>query len=179
MVSLTKSNQSNKINAILVIKEEVKMAGELKELTHKVIGVVRNAIKEPGRRSDLQEITSDVVLYPEYAEGLDNLDKYSHAIVIYEFHIDNKPGPKPMKQHSHNQESLPLVGIFALRGSNRPNRIGLCMTKIVKIEGGKMTVTGLDAIDGSPVIDIKPYIPRIDSVADAKIAPWEADFAKH
>ena len=155
------------------------MAGGLSELTHKVIGIVKNEMKEPGRRANNQEIISEIVLYDQYAEGLDNLDKYSHAIVIYEFHIDNHPGPKPMKQHSHNQESMPLVGIFALRGSNRPNRIGICMTKILKVEGGKMTVTGLDAIDNSPVIDIKPYIPRIDSVPDAKIAPWEADFAKH
>ena len=155
------------------------MAAELSPLTHQVIGIVKNEVKEPGRRSNLQEIISEITLYDKYADGMDNLDKYSHAIVIYEFHIDSHPGPKPMKQHSHNQESLPLVGIFALRGSNRPNRIGICMVKILKVDGGKMTVTGLDAIDGSPVIDIKPYIPRIDSVADAKIAPWEADFAKH
>lgn len=156
------------------------MPNDLSELTYKVIGIVKNETKTPGRpSSSLPATVSEIVLYPAYADGLFNLNQYTHAIVIYGLHLDPKPGPKPMVQHSHNQENLPLVGIFGLRGSNRPNRIGLCVTKIVEVAGGKLKVTGLDAIDGSPILDIKPYIPRIDSVPDAKVAPWESEWGKH
>ena len=155
------------------------MSGELSELTHKVIGIVRNEIKEPGRRTDIKDIVSEIELFNSYADGLEKVDEYSHVTIIYEYHLDRHPGPKPMKQHAHNQESYPLVGIFALRGSNRPNRIGMCMTKLVEVSGNKLKVSGLDAIDGSPVIDIKPYIARIDSIPDAKVSSWESEWEKH
>ncbi|MFC2007878.1 tRNA (N6-threonylcarbamoyladenosine(37)-N6)-methyltransferase TrmO [Chloroflexota bacterium] len=154
------------------------MTNELSALTHKVIGVVRNELNETGSRSDIQDIVSEVELYDSYADGLYRLNEYSHVIVLYQFHIDRHPGPKPVKQHAHNQESYPLVGIFALRGSNRPNRIGIGMVKILEVSGNKLKVSGLDAVDGSPVIDIKPYISRMDSIPDAKVSSWESEWEK-
>ena len=154
------------------------MANELPDLAVKVLGVVRNEIKEPGRRTDIRNIVSEIELYDSYADGLDRLDEYSHITVLYWYHVEHHPGPHPVKQHPHNQDSYPLVGIFALRGSNRPNRIGMCAVPLLERQGNKIRVTGLDAIDGSPVIDIKPYIARIDSIPDATVSSWESEWEK-
>jgi len=149
------------------------LSGELSDLTMKVVGVVKNEMKEPGMQPNLQDIVSEIELYKDYADGLDGLDQYSHAIIIFQFHLDRHPGPKPMKQHPHNQEKYPQVGIYALRGSDRPNRIGICMAKILGVSGNKLKISGCDALNGSPVIDIKPYIPRSDAKPDATVSSWQ------
>jgi len=154
------------------------MANELQELPVKVIGVVSNEMKEPGARPNIQDIVSEIEIYDSYKDGLDKLDEYSHVMVIYWYHVDRRPDPKPMKQHPHNQESYPVVGIFALRGSDRPNRIGVCMVKLLEVSGNKLKISGCDAIDGSPVIDIKPYMSRIDSIPDVKESSWQLEWRK-
>jgi len=77
----------------------------------------------------------------------------------------------PTKVHPRGNKKLPLVGLFATRSPNRPNSIGKATVRLIKREGNVLKVRGLDAIDGTPVIDIKPYLPRYDSVARAKV-PW-------
>lgn len=155
------------------------MSGQLQDIPVKVIGLVNNELKEPGSRNNLGSIVSEIELYKDYADGLEGLDKYSHAIIIFQFHLDRRPGPKPMRQHAHNSEKYPIVGIFALRGSDRPNRIGICMAKILKVSGNKLMVTGCDALNGSPVIDIKPYIPSADAVTAATVSPWQTEWQKN
>ena len=154
------------------------MSNGSSEFTVKVLGVVRNEMKEPGMRPNLREIVSEIELFDNYAEGLDRIDEYSHAIILYRYHFDHRPDPKPLRQHAHNQEVYPVVGIFALRGSDRPNRIGISMVKILEVNGNRLKVQGLDAIDGSPVIDIKPYISRSDAIPDARVSSWQAQWEK-
>jgi len=148
------------------------VAKELPEMTLKVIGVVRNEMKEPGGRSNIQDIVSEVVLDESLAGSLDSLDEYSDVTIIYWCHVDSNPGPKSNKIYPHRDESNPLVGFFATRASDRPNRFGMCAAKLLEVGSNKLRVSGLDAIDGSPVIDIKPYNSRHDSRPDAKMPPW-------
>ena len=92
------------------------------------------------------------------ASALAGLDAFSHAEVIFLF--DRVPPEKieTGARHPRGRTDWPLVGIFAQRGKNRPNRLGLTTCEIVSVEGTRLTVRGLDAIDGTPVLDIKPYM---------------------
>ena len=150
------------------------MSNESSEIIMNTIGFVKNDMKEPGVPAKLREIVSEIEVYDDYADGLERIDEYSHAVILYHYHIDRHPDPKPMKQHAHAIESFPAVGIFALRGSDRPNRIGICMVKILEVGQNTLKVAGLDALDGSPVLDIKPYIPRADAIPEATVSEWQA-----
>ena len=154
------------------------MANEFYEINCRAIGVVKNEMKEPGMHPGIKDIVSEIELFDDYAQGLDRLDEYSHIIVLYHYHIRSSQAPSPMRQHAHNRKDYPVVGIFALRGPNRPNRIGLSMAGLLEVRSNKLKVSGLDAIDGTPVIDIKPYIPRSDSIPDARLSPWQLEWQK-
>lgn len=97
-------------------------------------------------------------------EALAGLDSFSHAEVIFLF---DKVSPDKIEygaRHPRGREDWPLIGIFAQRGKNRPNRLGATICRICAVDGTKLHVEGLDAIDGTPVIDIKPvmreFLPR-------------------
>jgi len=147
------------------------MAKELPELSAKIIGVVKNEMKEPGGRSNIQEIVSEIELDESLAGSMDHLDEFSYVTVLYWAHKDSHPGAKPNRIYPHRQETNPLVGVFATRSSDRPNRIGMCTAKILEVGDTTLKVSACDAIDGSPVIDIKPYNPRHDSRTDSKEIP--------
>ncbi|SMF53679.1 tRNA-Thr(GGU) m(6)t(6)A37 methyltransferase TsaA [Cellulosimicrobium cellulans J34] len=91
-------------------------------------------------------------------EALQGLDAFSHADIVYWFDQVSTETITVGARHPRGNESWPKVGIFAQRGKNRPNRIGLTTVRIVRVEGLKITVEGLDAIDRTPVLDIKPYM---------------------
>jgi tRNA-Thr(GGU) m(6)t(6)A37 methyltransferase TsaA len=97
-------------------------------------------------------------------DALAGLTDFSHVEVIFQF--DRVPDDKIEygARHPRGRADWPLVGIFAQRGKNRPNRLGLCTAKIVSVEGLRLEVEGLDAIDGTPVLDLKPamreFLPR-------------------
>lgn len=98
------------------------------------------------------------------AEALQGLGEFSHVEVLFVFH--QVPASKIVSgaRHPRNNHAWPAVGIFAQRGKNRPNRIGSTICRIVRIEGTKLYVSELDAIDGTPVLDLKPvlaeFLPR-------------------
>ena len=97
-------------------------------------------------------------------EALYGLSDFSHIEVVFQF--DQVPDSKieTGARHPRGNTDWPLVGIFAQRGKNRPNRIGLCTCRVIGVEGTRVTVEGLDAVDGTPVLDIKPvmreFLPR-------------------
>ena len=144
----------------------------LQEIPVKVIGVVKNEMKETGGRSNIQDIISEVVLDDSLDGAIDSLDEYSHVTILYWCHVDRNPGEKPNKLHPHRQEKYPLVGVFATRSSDRPNRFGICTAKLLECKGTVLKVAGLDAIDGSPLINIFPYNPHHDSRPDATMPEW-------
>jgi tRNA-Thr(GGU) m(6)t(6)A37 methyltransferase TsaA len=145
------------------------MDDELPEIKLKAIGTIRNAIKTRGRH-DTKNIISEIVLDPKLTTALDNLEDFSHIIVIYFMHRSRKPFP--VKVHPRYSTLPGPVGVFASRSPDRPNPLGKTTVELLERHKNVLKVRGLDAIDGTPVIDIKPYIPGLDSVADAKLPPW-------
>ena len=145
------------------------MVNEFPGITLKAIGTVRNKIKRRGRR-DFSDVVSEIVLDPGLTAALDNLEEFSHVIVISWMHRSHTPFP--VKVHPRYRKELPPVGVFASRSPDRPNPLGKATVRLLRRRGNVLVVAGLDAIDGTPVIDIKPYIPGLDSVDDARVPPW-------
>lgn len=140
------------------------------EMLLQPIGLVSNELKQPGRRN-CQDIISKIILDVSLTEALDGLEDFSHLIVLY--WMDRlAPGSVANKIHTHGQMDLPLVGLFATRSPRRPNPIGVTTVRLLERQGNILKVKGLDAIDGTPVIDVKPHLPGRDSVADARVPQW-------
>ena len=116
---------------------------------------------------------SRIRIFDAFREGLDGLDTYSHIIILYWFHLrDTEAERSVLTVVPRRHPEAPEVGVFSSRSPSRPNPIGLCVVELVKREEDILSVKGLDALDGSPIIDIKPYSPRADSVPSAVIPPW-------
>jgi len=116
---------------------------------------------------------SRVKIFPEYCGGLDGLNNFSHIVILYWFHLrNNEEERRTLRVVPKRHPGAPQVGVFASRSPSRPNPIGLCVAEITKIEDCTLFVRGLDAFEGSPIIDIKPYLPRGDSVSDARVPEW-------
>ena len=147
------------------------MVKELPGMVLKAIGVVKNEIKQPSMR-DSKDVVSDIVVDANLTEALDNLDEFSHIIVLYWMHQVTATEQPPTKVRPRGNRTLPPMGVFATRSPSRPNPIGKATVRLLKRQGNILKVKGLDAINGSPVIDIKPYIPGHDSVAGAKVPLW-------
>lgn len=126
------------------------------------IGVV----KHQGKR-----ILLDIL--PQYAPALDGLAGFSHVWVFYWFHENDTPEDRAtLKVHPRRDPTNPLTGVFATRSPVRPNLIGLTACRILKVAGNTVEVADLDAKDGSPIVDLKPYIPKGDSLPDAATPDW-------
>ena len=132
----------------------------------RAVGVIRTPFSNPAS-TPIQSIFSTargtVEIYPGFRDGLIALAGFSHVILIYRFH----------RAASEELSERPLIdgaephGIFATRHFNRPNRLGLSVVRVLGIDEGQISVEGVDLLDGTPVLDIKPYIPEFDSVTDA------------
>ena len=139
-------------------------------MTLKPIGIVRNGFSEPVHQN-WDKIVSDILIDNGLTEALDGLEEFSHILVLYWMHQSNR-AIKSYKIHPRGDPQLPLTGLFASRSPNRPNPVGKATVRLLQRNGNVLRVEGLDAIDGTPVIDIKPYIPRYDSVTDARVPQW-------
>ena len=147
------------------------MISELPSMTLKAIGTVRNSIKQaPGAGYNWQNVSSELVLDNSLTDALDNLDEFSHIIIIYWIHKSRRSSPKKVRPMGNPEHAL--MGVFATRSPDRPNPIGKATVRLLQRRDNILTVKGLDAIDGTPVIDIKPYIPGYDSVDNAKVPSW-------
>ena len=150
------------------------MANELPAMTLKAIGIVKSEIKETTARRDRREVVSEIVIDSSLTEALDGLEEYSHIIVLYWMHRAMS-SEVPLKVHPMGRRERPLTGLFAVCTPNRPNRIGKTVVRLLQRQGNILRVEGLDAFDGSPVLDIKPYFPNSDSIPDAKVPRWITD----
>ena len=140
------------------------------EIVMTPIGVVRNEAEERKDVSWGDDISSSV-LDEQYAPGLEGLDGFSHAIILFYLDQAKFDREKHLQRRPRNRDDMPLAGIFAQRGKDRPNRIGITSVKIVSVSEGSLVVKGLDAVDGTPVLDIKPYYPAYDKRA-ASVPAW-------
>ena len=129
----------------------------------KAIGFIRTSAGK--RRYDgWRDVVSEIVIHPDYEEALEGIEDFSHIYVL--FYLHEAEGPFKRKIHPTGNPELPLVGAFATRTPNRPNPIAQSLVKLLSRKKNILTVEGLDAYDGSPVLDIKPLTsyPRGDEV---------------
>ena len=141
-----------------------------KVLTLRPIGHVENDI-QPRQRVTWEEIDSRLVIYDQWVEGLEGLEDFSHIVII--FWLDRpEDSETPVKIHPQGKEDMPLVGLFATRAPMRPNPIGITTVRLLRLEGNSLHVRGLDTFDGTPVLDIKPYLTRGDLKAGASVPEW-------
>ena len=135
------------------------------EITLHSIGYVRNEVTKPRPRG-WESVASAIEMLPEHAPRLAGLDAYSHVIVV--FYMDIAAGA-PEKPEQITLASGRQYGIFATRSQLRPNHLGVSVVPVEAVQGCALRVRGLDAIDGTPVLDIKPYLPEYDAVPEARI----------
>lgn len=132
------------------------------------VGFVKNGVEKP-RFGNWADVISDIVLDEKYSEALDGLGDYSHVTVIYWMH---EVKACHIKHRPQGNPEVPVVGVFACRCPARPSPIGITTAKLVNVEGNVLKVKGLDTINGTPVLDIKPYTPHYDSVKNAGYPEW-------
>lgn len=131
------------------------------------IGVVHSPYREQKEAPFQGRHTKDVStleVFEDYEPGLLHIEQCSHLIVLYWQHKGDRSVLR-----SHTPWGPEVHGVFATRSPNRPNMIGFCVVELLKCEGRFLTVRGLDALEGSPLIDIKPYASQVDCVQDAVI----------
>lgn len=136
----------------------------------KPIGIVHSTHTQP-RGTPIQGVFADeseawVEVAPEYVDGLRDLDGFSHAILLYHFHRSDRECVVG-KPYLENEEH----GIFAIRSPHRPNHIGLSVVAVRRIEGPRLFFGEVDILDGTPVLDIKPYVRQFDSRPGA-VSGW-------
>jgi tRNA-Thr(GGU) m(6)t(6)A37 methyltransferase TsaA len=149
----------------------------MKKIALSPIGMVVSKLNNPKdtafvcEKGKKAKIISQIIISKQFVKGLKGLAKFSHIWVIYfldkinTIELITHPGPPSIK-------NLPKVGVFASRSQYRPNPIALKLVKLIAINKNKLIVQGLDAINSSPVLDIKPYVPGFDKLEETKIGRW-------
>ena len=122
-------------------------------IVYRAIGHVENGIDEPAPSPEIRAVESRIVVKPALTEGLTGLEPGRQMMVILYFH---RSQGFDFLQHPQGDRSRPRRGVFALRSPRRPNRIGVTLVDLVAVEGNALRVRGLDAINGTPVLDLKP-----------------------
>ena len=139
-------------------------------IKYKPIGIIHSPFKEPKgtpiQPKSARNIKGTVELFPDYVEGLKDIEKFSHIILIYHFHLSKKV----------KLTAIPFMddekrGVFAMRGPSRPNPIGISTVRLINIKGNILYIQDVDIVDGTPLLDIKPYVPEFDT-RDAKKIGW-------
>lgn len=134
----------------------------------KPLGRAKNYVDKP-TLPGWKDVVTEILIDKKYAEGLDGIEDYSHIIVVYWM---DKEEECHLIHHPQGREDVPFVGIFACRCPQRPNRIAISTVKLLSRDSNSLKVKGLDIVNGTPIIDIKPYTPQYDMVKQAKIPDW-------
>lgn len=134
------------------------------------IGVVRNG--QHDRADGWEQIRSDLIFRDDLIEALDAIECYSHIIVTFYLHGVPEEERTSGRIHPRGDPQYPLQGVLATRSQRRPGGIGMTVVPLLRRRKNILRVEGLDAIEGTPILDIKPYIPHYDSVSDARIPDW-------
>jgi len=128
------------------------------ELSLKQIGVIKNPTKKRVPGSDGTP-EAKIEVYDDFADGLDGVEGASHLLIIYWMHLLSPEDREILSVHPRADRSRPKRGVFLTRSPMRPNPMGITQVKLLKREGNVLTVEGLDAMDGSPLLDIKIASP--------------------
>ena len=119
-------------------------------------------------------VESALEFSPEFADGLEGLEQWSHVMIVTHLHAEHPDDPRPgdWRRRPRGRTDMPLLGVFAQRGRMRPNPIGITTVPIVRVEPSRLVVRGLDAVDGTPVLDVKPWAPVYDRADGARVPGW-------
>ena len=138
------------------------------------IGFVRSTVKEtPKPEHDWTGVVSEIEVNPEFGAGLEGLERYSHVIVIYWAHKATNKSKMALRVRYKGNSTLPEVGVFASRSLFRPNPIGMKVARLLERKDNILRLEGLDALNGTPVLDIKPFNPDSDAPKDAHAPDWK------
>ncbi len=163
----------------------------LKELILRPVGVVRSALKTPllqtgdadlelparlekirEQRRQIKNLVSELVIDPGLEGMLEGIEDFSHIVVVYWPHLI-PAGRRGLRQvHPMGRKDLPVRGIFATRSPARPNPVLISTVRLLEREGNVLKVQALDAVDGSPVVDIKPYVEIYQTVENPRFPEW-------
>jgi tRNA-Thr(GGU) m(6)t(6)A37 methyltransferase TsaA len=136
------------------------------------IGIIHSPFLEPENMpiqpTGAASIKGTIEVFEDFQAGLKDLDGFSHIILLYHFH----------RSHSFDLQVIPFMdtvprGLFATRAPKRPNPIGLSIVQLDKIEEGVLYIRNVDILDGTPLLDIKPYVPEFDAQANVTIGWFE------
>lgn len=129
----------------------------------------KGTVKFIGKVRSVRDDLSEIEIYPEYCPGLMDIDGYSHIWVLYWFHErDTSKHRNVLRVVPKRHGRAEYTGVYASRSPSRPNPIGQTLVELVSVEGCRVTVRGLDALEGSPVLDLKPYSVRNECVPEAR-----------
>ena len=145
------------------------------KLNFRAIGIIHTPFQETENtpiQSSRSEAPGVVEVFPEYLEGLEGVEEFSHLILAYVFH--RAPDQVQLKVKPFLDDRM--HGVFATRYPNRPNPLGLSVVRLVNRMENKLEVLGVDMLDGTPLLDIKPYVPDFDIHSVSKIG-WYANRA--
>lgn len=144
----------------------------MQKIILKPIGKVRNSILRK-KREGWDSIISEVIIDPEYEEGLSGIENYSHLFILFWLsRVPPRVRGRNLRIHPRSRLDLPLVGIFSTRTQYRPNPIGLTLVELLKRRKNILRVRGLDALNGTPVLDIKPISPRTEFSQKTRVPEW-------
>jgi len=118
-----------------------------------------------------KSLISQIVVREELVDGLSGITGYSHLFVLFYLNQITDDQRRTLRVHPRGRVNLPLTGVFAVRTMLRPNPIGLTVVELVGVNRNVLTVKGLDALDGTPVLDLKPY-DQWDVIKDPKVPGW-------
>lgn len=135
------------------------------------IGMVKSPVKRPVDEK-WGQVIAEIQLTDSLAPGLVGIEQFSHVIVIFFMHQYTFAPTTHLVRRPQERADMPEVGIFAQRAKHRPNPIGITAVELIERRGDVLVVKGLDAIDGTPVLDIKPYCPAFDSRPTARTPQW-------
>ena len=125
------------------------------------IGIIHSPFKTPEgtpiQPTGAKDVEGSIEIFPEYTAGLDDLTGFSHIFLIYHFHLSKKFSLKVTPFLDNRKR-----GLFATRAPSRPNPIGLSVVRLVDITDGTLMVKDIDAVNGTPLLDVKPYVPEFD-----------------
>ena len=149
----------------------------MSNITYKPIGVVHSPFKEP-KGVPIQATASKgtkgtIEVNPEYVEGLKDIEGFSHLILLYHFSLV-KTASLTVKPFLDDK----LHGVFATRSPSRPNAIGLSIVRLIRIENNTLYIQDVDIVDGTPLLDIKPYVPKFDNRRTSKIGWFSGKLGK-
>ena len=139
-------------NALILRRFDTKDLINMQKISIKPIGVVHNNIDPDNKPDDWSDVVSEIRVYSRYKKGLFRLDQCKEVMIVFNFH---KEKGTHYRLHPRGNPKNPIRGVFATRSQLRPNKLGVTVVDLVSVKGNIVRVRGLDALDGTPVIDIK------------------------